>query len=434
MENTDTTRGFPKKKIILLLSLLAVPLLITSCMGGFGKDKDSKKKKYFTGTEGVEVSFDRNTPPRKLYYYSDPGAAGNEFQVFVEVANKGASFARGGIYLSGYDPEMINFKEIDLAKQFKGACSLDIGNIGMGRFGGVFRCDGVEIGKSSQGGTYADIDDLGKTMSQLGVDWFDSNKIGKISASYEDKEQGPALSLSYSNPNLDLEYVGHGRLLIALFSGLDFDRHYGREFILAGDTLNYPGGEVQYFEYNGEIVNWPKGLDETDQTIMLTSCYMYTTFASPVLCVDPEPYSENRKVCTPKSYSWSNSQGAPVGITSVEQENTPNKMIIRLNIANQGGGTVYDVGQIEKCSPYYPERVSSNDLNVVYLGDVRIGRQRLDCYPEVIRLQDGKGMTTCNYKLEYAQAKSAYETPVVAELWYGYSDVIERKIHLKRVD
>jgi len=162
-----------------------------------------------------------------------------------------------------------------------------------------------------------------------------------------------------------------------------------------------------------------------------------------MVCIDPDPNSDVRKVCTPKSKTWSGGNGAPVAITSIEQENTPRKIIFRINVKNIGRGTVYDPGKLEKCSPYYPGRVTPEDLNIVYLGDVRIGQTGLrtsahggmSCYPEVIRLDPNtkSGSVTCTYPIEFTQLKSAYETPLVVELWYGYSETEKRNIAVKRV-
>ena len=105
---------------------------------------------------------------------------------------------------------------------------------------------------------------------------------------------------------------------------------------------------------------------------------------------------------------------------------------------------MYDPAWLEKCSPYYPGRVTPEDKNVVYLGDVRIGSMGLDdgagsggitCNPRAIRLdpKTKTGSTTCTYPLEYANLKSAYQTPLTVELWYGYSKVTQQNIHIKRV-
>jgi hypothetical protein len=172
-----------------------------------------------------------------------------------------------------------------------------------------------------------------------------------------------------------------------------------------------------------------------EQHIMMTNCYMYTTFAAPTVCIDPQPYSTNRKVCHPSISKWSNGQGSPLAISHVRQENTPRTAVFHIEVANVGPGHVWDPGKLEKCSPYYPGGAKSADLNTVWIGDVRIGNTQLTCTPRThFRLdQAGRGRFTCTYPIEYAELNSAYQTGLVIELWFGYSVIQDRIIPVKRV-
>jgi hypothetical protein len=402
-------------------------------------------ERFYVGTRGIEAGF-VNLPTR-LYYYGPQDNAGNAFVIGADVHNMGASFSRGGIYLSGYDPNLIAFREVPIHGGALGACGLSIGSIGFGELGGIFRCDGVEV-SGGAGITNIKINSIGELVKGINErfdnkkNWLDSTKFDDTSVQFTHNPTGNNFLVNFNTAHI--EYFQHGRLFIAFLAALNFMKNGGREFLLAGNTYEFPGGEGDYFEYNGRIVDWPPGLDQTTQKLLLTSCYQYTTFADPVVCIDPEPESDNYKVCRPYAKTWGGGNGAPVAITSVEQENTPRKVIFHINVRNIGTGTVYDPGQLEKCSPYYPGRTTQSDLNVVYLGDVRIGQVGLrntgglggmTCYPEIIRLDPNtrSGSTTCTYPIEYAQLKSAYETPLVVELWYGYSQTQQRDIYIKRV-
>jgi hypothetical protein len=427
----------------LLAVIVALALLgtLVGCGGYFGGNQNqylSPYAKYYTGTRGVEAQF-RNLPPM-LYYYGPNDNTGNEFSFGVDVHNRGASFTRGGVYISGFDPNLLVFEEIPIQKGSVGACGISIGSIGFGEIGGIFRCDGVEV-SGGQGITNIRIDSLKNLVKSFDKTWLDESKFDAAIA-LQTNPTGTNFMMNFNNAQAQVEYYQHGRLFIFFLAGIDFIKYKGRQFLLAGNTYDFPGGESDYFEYHGRVVDWPAGLDQTRQTLLMTTCYQYVTYADPIVCVDPEPYSDNRKVCRPQSRTWS-SNGAPVAITSVEQENTPRKIVFRINIKNVGVGTVYDAGMLEKCSPYYPRRVTQEDLNIVYLGDVRIGntglasrgRGGMTCYPEVIRLDPAtkSGSTTCTYPIEYTELKSAYETPLVVELWYGYSEVTQRTIQIKRV-
>jgi len=422
---------------VFLLGLL----FLAGCSGTNENDRlRNEYAKYYTGTEGVEARY--QNVPQRLYYYGPEDNAGNEFSFGVEVQNKGASFSRGGVYVSGFDPNMLQFQQIPIRGGL-GSCGISIGSIGLGEFGGIFRCDGAEatIGDDT---IRIRIDSFAQLLSSFGKQWWDPDRFD-LAINAQNDPNGWNVVFNFPTGIADLEYYQHGRLFIAMFlSAIDFTKNGGQEFRLAGDTYELPGGELEYFIYDGRIAEWPPGLDQTDQKLLLTTCYQYTTYADPIVCIDPEPFSDNRKVCQPRSRTWNGGNGAPVAITSIEQENTPRKIIFRINVRNVGGGTVYDPGELERCSPYYPGRVTADDLNVVYLGDVRIGqtglagrggRGGMTCYPEVIRLDPNTkaGTTTCTYPIEFTQLKSAYQTPLVVELWYGYSKAQERTLQIKRV-
>lgn len=423
---------------------LLILLLLTACTLSGGNENqysNAEYEKYFTGTEGVIARF--VNMPQTLYYYGPEDNAGNEFTFGVEVQNEGASFSRGGVYVSGFDPRLLVFREIPITGANIEACGISLGTIGFGEIGGVFRCGGAEIAASENFQTLQ-VDSFNNLLAGLTNEkkWLDESRFD-FGIQAERSDFGENFVINMADVTTHAEYYQHGRLMIGVFSALNFIKYSGREFLLAGDTYEWPGGEYEYYSYNGRIVNWPPGLDETDQKLLLTSCYLYTTFASPIVCIDPEPYSENRKVCRPVGRSYG-SNGAPLSISSITQENTPRKIIFHINVENVGGGTVYDSGDLEKCSPYYPGRVTPEDLNVVYLGDVRIGdiglngrggRGGITCSPEKIRLdpRTGRGSTTCTYPIEFQQIKSAYQAPLTVELWYGYSETEETTVRLKRV-
>jgi hypothetical protein len=418
-------------------------LFLAGCSGNNeNPNAGNPNAKYYTGKDGIQTRF-LNIPSRVYYYGSDED---NALNFEVEVQNKGASFSRGGIYVSGYDPNMLFFDQIHIPEGGVGACGISLGSIGFGEIGGILRCEGIQIGVGD-GVTRVRIDSFKDLLSGINTrfkkEWWVPENFD-FGIDYADSPAGSNFNFKINDITGRVEYYQHGRLMIALFSYLDFTLNGGQEFLLAGDTYEFPGGEVSYYPFTGKVIDWPAGLDQTEQNLLLTSCYQYTTFADPIVCIDPDPISDNKKVCTPKSKTWSGGQGAPVAVTSVEQENTPKKIIFRINVKNIGPGTVYDLGELERCSPYYDGRVTAEHLNKIYLGDVRVGNVGLrssesanagiTCYPEVIRLDPNtkSGTTTCTYPVQYSNLKSAYQTPLVVELWYGYSETQKRTVTIKR--
>ena len=415
--------------------LLVIALSLTAC-GGFSSRPKNIDTKYYQGYKGVEMQLSPSLPPDRLYYYGD--SEDNTFDISVEVSNKGASWSRGGIFVSGYDPQMIDIEGIRPDPAKSRACQLNIGNIGFGSFGGVLRCDDFQIGVGG-GNIQANAKNLfcpgGALDGKMDLKkMFGGNSC--VDFSYQKNGDNQHVSINFGD-GLDVDYANHGRLLIYLLQNLEFERTFGKDYLLAGNNYDFPGGETKYVTFRGIVSNWPPGLDKTDQTFLVTNCYLYSTYAAPVVCIDPSPFSENQKVCRPKPYTGTSGQGAPVAVTYIEQENTPRQAVFTIHIKNVGGGRVYDPGTLEICSPYSPVRVSNNELNVVYVGDIRVSGdlQRLDCTPnDFVRLdpKTGEGIVTCSYDIPFSGLKSAYEAPLVVELWYGYEKTIQKRVSIKR--
>jgi len=83
------------KKIIFLIFLVCLLLL-----GGCGPSEEGYGS-YRTGTDGLILKFLPNTPPPVTY-------AGDNIDILMEIANKGAYDIRGGkLYLMGFDRNII---------------------------------------------------------------------------------------------------------------------------------------------------------------------------------------------------------------------------------------------------------------------------------------------------------------------------------------
>jgi len=407
-------------------------LLLAGCVGGLSGGTnnnqyvDSEHAKYYQGSKGVEARYDQ-IPPKLYYYGNAPGSAANDFPISVEVTNKGSSYTRGAVFISGFDPNLINIDEIPVATSYPGACSLRLGDYSLNKFGLTMQCGDNFMWSGNEGNWLQSISLRGKT-------WFNDGPLSNLIFNFQDTNGGKSFDIVLDDTTVTFDQREHGLLLIAILSGISFQKYLGQEFLLAGNTYEYPGGELEYLTYHGHIAQWPQGADEIPQHFLLTSCYMYTTFAAPMVCIDPQPYVENKKVCTPKATTWSSGQGAPVAITRVTQENTPRTAVFHIEVKNMGGGTVFDPGNLEKCSPYYPGGAKTNDLNAFWIGEVRIGNRMLTCTPSnYIRLQNNAAQFTCTYPIEYADINSAYVTPLVIELWYGYSKTLEKVVPVKRV-
>lgn len=436
------------KTKILLAILIISSLVLTACGGlPFSQSTSSNQNRnYYQGNDGVIMRFsDAGSPPSRMYYYEEAEYDDNAFQILVDVHNIGASWTKGALYVSGYDPYMIKIEHIDIEKVGTGwsDCFFDFGSFGGGNFQIGANCPGLGSISGGENGFEFGTRDLGNLLDSFGIN--SPEILDGIGISLGQTDDGFDFGLSIDD-TLDADLFNHGKGLVMAMSGLSFTRYNGLTYegevagqgLLAPDAPDFPGGEMNTIAFNGMIRNWPTGLDQTDKpiTFLVTNCFLYSTIATPQICIDPAPYDQGVKVCQPQKITFNGGNGAPVAVTLIEQENTRKKVYFDITVRNTGGGTVFDLDAMERCSPYYPGRLTSQHLNSVYILDARIADQHLKCTPDradPIHLVNGQGSVRCEYDLQYASAKSAYETPLVLELGYGYSTNMMRSTTIKRV-
>ncbi|MFH1400098.1 MAG: hypothetical protein ABIH41_01135, partial [Nanoarchaeota archaeon] len=408
----------------------------------------------------VQVRISPGSTGDKYYYYPpsvrNPIPSDDYGLIFnLELQNKGSADSLVGVYVSGYDPNFIQlYKEgqpiVPEDAGFRIPCNFGVGSIIGGILSGRADCDfgrWGEYGCGYVGGEGVKDQSVCDAQVNLGdvfnIDGLDLQMNVRYDSStgrfmVEGMGQGAGVSGYYYDDD-----INNGRRAIMYISSLHiamFDRNFinegkGWQRVLMGDRKTWPGGQVDYVNFEGKVKEWPRGLEQTEQIFQFTSCYIYTSYADPMICVDPAPDSIGRKVCTPRTVTFPRGQGAPVAITKIEQESAGSRVIFTIYVENKGGGMVYHPLALDKCNPWEKGRVTEADLNYVFLGDIRlIGDQDLvRCHPEsrIIKLQDGRGQITCEYPIQFHQ-KSAYQVPLVVALYYGYSDTVQKRVTFKR--
>lgn len=417
----------------LFIAVLLGSLLVLSGCGVWNPvDKDPKNEDFYRGSEGVIMRFLPGSPPPRMFYYADDPNYDNRFDVSVELHNMGASDAIGALYISGYSPHIIQVSGTDLTPMALRDCSLGFGGGGFGdTFNFLINCMGIDAAVYGNDRIHSRVTTAADYLNipiEFGFDRFGDQWAFNI-----------AWDLFADNWDI----MNHGRALVMMLSVLDFEQYNGYPFnggqtgigtgILKGDNHFYPGGDFGFQNFEARIHDWPQGLDDVLTTFQVDSCYGYATYAAPLICVDPKPFDERDKVCYPREYTWSGSQGAPVAITNLKQDPTPKSIFLTFTVRNVGRGEIIHPGHLERCSPYFPGRFDQRFKDVVYIGDIRVGNQRLTCTPGYeVRMHDGIGTFTCEYRLDYAGSANAYETPVIIEIWYGYHDYIKTQTLIKR--
>ncbi len=437
------------KGILIIISILVTSLLMTGCIlpnQTHNSGVSGSYAKYYKGTTGVESDFENLNS--RMYYYSDGTEEENSFDFGVKVHNEGTSLAKGATFISGYSPHLISIEgqPIDRNDGF-GICGVDITSFGndFSDWAGFLSCTmtgGSTFDFNTNNGYWdGDINNVGLLLEQIGgwdtPNWLDTFDL---SLTGQESEGVQGFGFDFDTPNgFDINLMYHGHLLSAIIDkALPFQAGFGKEYLLAADNQYYPGGQQDYLDYHATIDNWPVGLEEYPATFLLTNCYGYATFTSPLVCIDPQPLSDHRKTCTPRDMSLT-SQGAPVAVTRIEQENTRKKSIFTIHVKNVGSGDIIYWGDLALCSPYTNKGIlTQKNKNIIQNFEVRIDGQPLTCTPnpedKKIRLNEqGEGVITCMYNLEYTNLQSAYQTPLIIEFWYGYMQTEQKQVLFKKV-
>lgn len=206
---------------------------------------------------------------------------------------------------------------------------------------------------------------------------------------------------------------------------------------LDGDELegvspyNLNGG-YSTIEFQMNVGELPNGMPYYDPKIIITTSYLYKTLASPMICIDPEPRSTKvrEKVCEIQQSISPGTQGAPISISSIEEDVTSTDFLFKIYIDNVGGGLIIPESQIDS-NPN--EGYDWRDLNKVMIEEVSVGNVRMtECRPSIgreVQLMDGKGYIFCRLDKSVAGGK-AYETPLNVKLSYGYTSSSQKDIEI----
>lgn len=397
------------KMFLILGIIIAITTLLfmTGCSSG----GTSANKKYYTGYDSIDMKFSGDTPPAIFYYDSESDE--NEIPIVLEVKNKGASDSYGALYISGYDTHFIS-----LAGDVRpNSGHIRITNDGLD-FG--FTIAGVYIGFSGHSGSQG-----------LNVGFKSPNGITYGADAFSQDGTLKGINIRISGNRIGSEL---GKFTLAMFS-----KYVGYNSIIAleGDTPETPNGGMEVYEFPAYIYDVPASLETFQQPFLVTACYDYVTHSTSMVCVDPKPNTNVKKVCKPGTTTLSGGQGAPVAITSIEQQAGSKKTVFTIHIKHQrktSTDDLYDYFSLYKCDPKSGETVRLTDKNVVYVGRITLSGIPLQCMPDnKIRLDEqNNGQISCTAYFDGA-AETAYQAPLEIELWYGYSKSIQKTITIKKI-
>ncbi len=211
---------------------------------------------------------------------------------------------------------------------------------------------------------------------------------------------------------------------------------------LDGKSTINPNGGQDIMSLTGKIDANSLNVEKYETTLLATACYLYGTTIGPTVCIDPNPYStiNEKKVCNVQGVTLSN-QGAPIAITKIDEEAFATKTQFKITIKNVGNGNVIGIFAFDKCDPSSNNKIEREDIDKVFVDEVSIGKNTLECSPFTyegtkgttgyIRLINNEGYLICELpKSEYGQTNTAYTTPLKIKLSYAYRNTAERKLQI----
>jgi len=197
---------------------------------------------------------------------------------------------------------------------------------------------------------------------------------------------------------------------------------------LEGKSIYNLEGSFNNIEFSSDPINLPNGVFEYNPTLNFLACYTYHTSANPSVCIDPLFYqvTSEQKTCTPVDVGMGGGQGGPVGVSYVGVDMVGSKAMFEINVQQFGVGTVL--------SPYADPRNCGNniefgDLNRVGYSVQFSGGNIANCKPSdgLVRLNNGAGKIFCSFDIP---GGSAYETPLVIDLDYGYVESFSKQVKI----
>ncbi len=206
---------------------------------------------------------------------------------------------------------------------------------------------------------------------------------------------------------------------------------------IQGVSSSFPEGGFEQKSFVADSVRYPFDSKEYPLSLMLSACFYYETYATAVVCVDPNPASQSQdKVCHPGNVRL-DPQNAPVKVTSIQQSATSRELIFTIEFSNVGGGKVLKEFQQANSGVVTEDRCTEleyDDTDRVGIDVVVTGLPEGTCSPlggpqDPIRMYDGKGTVTCKFPMPQ-DISSEYTTQMSITLKYGYLTTAKKDITL----
>ena len=205
---------------------------------------------------------------------------------------------------------------------------------------------------------------------------------------------------------------------------------------LAGKSTPYPQGAMGFMQWKATAIEFPG--NTFSPVFQATVCYKYQTIATPLVCIDPNPYTAiaQDKVCTVHDIPLAGGQGGPVAVTKIEESinQKTKKVLFRIYVANVGGGTVLSPTSARAMDNCRQKTLGVSDIDRVKIRPSLGKGPEVVCSPDEIFLINGQGVATCEMSFadvaSAGQSQTAYLTQLKIILDYGYTSSISKPVQI----
>ncbi|MBI5066495.1 hypothetical protein HZA97_09785 [Candidatus Woesearchaeota archaeon] len=200
---------------------------------------------------------------------------------------------------------------------------------------------------------------------------------------------------------------------------------------LKGKSLERPYGDQTQIIVEGKAksVGSQEGINSV---LSFSLCYPYETKANIITCIDSNPSSKEKKVCTVNPQSFSAGQAAPIGVTNI----VPRMIIEKNGVRPQYIITIKNLDKGEIISSDYVnyfctgKSIPTEQQNVIDV-EVSLSDEKLVCNKNKLNLKDGSDELFCELQRIIPSVEGSYNSPLTVKLSYGYAQTITKKIRIE---
>lgn len=200
---------------------------------------------------------------------------------------------------------------------------------------------------------------------------------------------------------------------------------------LNGKSFERPYGDQTQVIIEGKAksVGSQEGINSV---LSFSLCYPYETKANIITCIDSNPSSKEKKVCTVMPQSFNAGQAAPIGVTSI----VPRMIIEKNGVKPQYIITIKNLDKGEIISSDYVnyfctgKSIPTEQQNVIEV-EVSLSDERLVCNKNKLNLRDGSDELFCELQRVIPSVEGSYNSPLTVKLSYGYAQTITKKIRIE---